>query len=286
MHLLFLVLVSLLMVIVSAVLSYVLSLVGVDVAATGNMLALQAVTQLLCFLLPVLLVVRRYYREEGLGFLRFDLSGDKWTLGLAGVVILLLLTPLIDWSGIWNNNWHWGGALAPVEEALRKMGGDSERLMEQFLTVDGVWGLVVNLIVIALIPAVCEELFFRAGIQNLLQRCFSRRNAAVGMHAAVWVTAAIFSLGHGEIFAFLPRFLLGALLGYLYIGGGSLLVNVTVHFFNNAIVVVVYWLMASGQTLLDPTAPLEVDWELTSFCFLAALALLYVSFGKGLKISR
>lgn len=286
MHLLLLVLLSFLMMIFSAVLTFVLTFVGVDMASNGNILAFQSVTQLLTFLLPVLIVVRRYYRDEASAFLRLDLSGSRWLLGLAGIVILLLLTPLIDQSSVWNDNWHWGGVFEPLERALRSVGEQSETLVTNLLSVSGMGALAVNLLVIALIPALCEEIFFRAGIQNLLQRWLSGRYPVAGVHIAVWVTAAIFSLGHGEVFAFLPRFILGALLGYLYVGAGSIVVNVVVHFFNNAVIVVAYWFMASGHTLFDPSQPLAAGAELIVCCSLAAVALLCVTFGKGLKTSR
>ena len=72
--------------------------------------------------------------------------------------------------------------------------------------------------------------------------------------------------------------MLGALLGYLYVYGGSLLPNMMAHFVNNAILVVLYWLMARGVVDIDPEAPLQVDWALTALCTLAAIAVLAATF--------
>lgn len=285
MHLLVLFLLSLLMMVASTVVG-VLGGVGApkDGGAWWPWMAWQALSQVLMFALPALAVAWLYYREDQRRWLRIDVSGRRWLLALAGVVAMLLLVPLTDWLTTWNDALHLPRALRPVEESLRAAGEQSQGMLESLMREVNPW---LSLLCVALVPAVCEELFFRAGIQNLLQRWWSSLRvdgtaSAVGVHAAVWVTAALFSLAHFEIFAFLPRLLLGALLGYLYVGGGSLLVNVAAHFVNNAIVVVAYWLASSRGLGFDPAAPLAIGWEVTLACTAAAVFLLVATFGKSL----
>ncbi len=285
MHLLVLFLLSLLMMVASTVVG-VLGGVGApkDGGAWWPWMAWQALSQVLMFALPALAVAWLYYREDQRRWLRLDVSGRRWLLALAGVVAMLLLVPLTDWLTTWNDALHLPRALRPVEESLRAAGEQSQGMLESLMREVNPW---LSLLCVALVPAVCEELFFRAGIQNLLQRWWSPLRvdgtaSAVGVHAAVWVTAALFSLAHFEIFAFLPRLLLGALLGYLYVGGGSLLVNVAAHFVNNAIVVVSYWLASSRGLGFDPAAPLAIGWEVTLACTAAAVFLLVATFGKSL----
>ena len=207
-----------------------------------SFLAWNTVSQVLIFAVPTLLVARLYYRGQQREYLRLDFGKVQWMAALCGVGILGVMIPLTDWLTTWNDSWHWSGAWEALEKELRRVGESSQYVTEQVLKNGS---LPVNLFCVALIPALCEELFFRAGIQNLLQRWFGN------VHAAVWVTAAIFSLAHGEVFAFLPRFLLGGLLGYFF-AGGSLLASVAIHFFNNAMVVFFYWL-----ALFDPSKPSE-----------------------------
>lgn len=223
-----------------------------------------AFSQLMTFALPVLLMSWMYYRGEQRAFYKLDFGRRKWLLSLAGIGVLLLLLPLTDWLAVWNDGWH-----LPGEESLRSIGEKSQRLVEGLLRE---CHPLLSLFGLALIPALCEELFFRAGMQNLLQRWFKNG------HAAVWVTAAIFSLAHGEVFAFMPRLALGILLGYLYLYGRSLLVNVMAHFVNNALVVTAYALHAGGVLEQDPSEPLGVDPVLVIVCTLAAAALFYVAF--------
>lgn len=240
----------------------------IDATSRPMILIAQSLTQLLTFLVPVVLMTVIYYRTSMREYLRLNFSGRHWYYALAGVVATLLIIPANDWLTTWNDSWNLGriGAL------LRRLQDATEGVVESMMSTDTVWGLLGNLLVVALIPAVCEEVFFRAGIQNLLQKWVKNP------HLAIWLTAIIFSLGHGEVFSFVPRFVLGALLGYLYVYGGSLLPNMMAHFVNNAILVVLYWLMARGVVDIDPEAPLQVDWALTALCTLAAIAVLAATF--------
>lgn len=231
-------------------------------------LVVQSVTQLLTFLVPVVLMTVIYYRGSMCEYYRLDFSGRRWYYALAGVVVTLLLIPANDWLTTWNDSWN----LGRVGEMLRGVQESTEGMVAKMMSTDTVAGLLGNLLVVALIPAVCEEVFFRAGFQNLIQKWVKNP------HVAVWLTAVIFSLGHGEVFAFMPRFVLGALLGYLYVYGGSLLPNMMAHFVNNALVVVLYWLVARGVIDIDPEAPLKVDWTLSVLCTLAGAAVLWVTF--------
>lgn len=269
MHLLVLALWALVMMVVAVVVGVAAGISGKPEENTTVFLLYNVLVQLLTFALPVLLVTWMYYRGSQRAFYKLDFSRRSWLLALAGIVLLFLLVPLTDWLAVWNDHWHLPGAWEALERRLRDTGQQSEQVVESFMKGNHP---LLNLFGLALVPALCEELFFRAGIQNLLQRWFKNG------HAAVWVTAAVFSLAHGEVFAFLPRLLLGALLGYLYLYGRSLVVNVTVHFVNNAIIVVAYALLAGGGSEFDPSAPLAVPALLVVACFLAALALFYVVF--------
>lgn len=255
-------------------------MVGLGTPSEGSVngfILWQSLIQVLVFLTPTVLVVWHYYRGGVKEFCRFDFGGGKWLLAFAGVVAMLLFVPAIDWLTTWNDGWHWQGVWEKVEQVLREAGRQSQDLVGCMLREGN---LGVCLFGMALVPAVCEELFFRAGVQNLLQRWFGN------VHVAVWLTAMVFSLAHGEVFAFLPRFVLGGLLGYLYVGSGSIVVNMVVHFVNNAMVVIFSWLYYTGIYGFDPSNPLAIGWEVTFCCTLAAVGVVIATFGKGLKISR
>ena len=104
----------------------------------------------------------------------------------------------------------------------------------------GIW--IINLFIMAILPAIGEEMLFR----GIIQRYFI--NIIKNYHIAVWITAVIFSLFHLQFYGFIPRLVLGALLGYMMVWSGNLWVPITAHFFNNAFGVTVYFLFPTSAT--------------------------------------
>jgi membrane protease YdiL (CAAX protease family) len=96
------------------------------------------------------------------------------------------------------------------------------------------------LIILALIPAVTEELFFRGMLQNLLKE-------KVSVHVAIWISAIIFSAFHMQFYGFIPRMLLGGLLGYFLLWSESLILPIIAHFTNNAIMIIAYFFIQKNH---------------------------------------
>lgn len=251
----------------SAIVLAAMTLSGADAQDLNTMTWTTAVSQVLTFAMPALLWVLLYVGDFRNG-LQLDFALSKWGKAGVGVLLLILLLPALDWVTEWNKGWHLPESMAVLEQQLRDANEASEQLVKQILARPGTGAFVVNLFVVALLPAVCEELFFRCGIQQLLQKCF-KNNA----HVAILLTAVIFSLAHGEFFAFVPRFVMGMLLGYLFYLSKSVLVNMLVHFCNNAVIVVLYFLYNNGTIGIDPSEPLLMPWLLTTLCAMAALLL-------------
>ena len=271
-QLLWLAFIFLMLLIVASGITIVLPFVGVDVTDVTVQLVLQGVTQLLTFLLAPLLFVF-LFKEERCRFFQLHLDGNSWKQGGVALVMMLLLIPLNDWIAVWNMGWDLGGGA--FESACRKLTELSEELMGEMLSQRGVGALLLNLLVIALIPAVSEEIFFRGTIQQILRRWFNG-NA----HYAVLLTAVIFSLAHGDVFGFVPRVVLGIVLGYLYFYSGSLLVNICAHFANNALIVVLYYAFNEGWIQMDVAEPIRAPWLLTVGCTVGVALLFYLYFWK------
>ncbi len=106
-------------------------------------------------------------------------------------------------------------------------------------------GFLVNLLMIAILPAIGEEFFFRGILQRLFSEWFKN------IHVAIFITAFIFSAIHFQFFGFFPRFLLGLYLGYLFYWSGNLWIPIVVHFINNALVVILAYISANGYADID-----------------------------------
>ena len=156
-----------------------------------------------------------------------------WQEALAAVVIMLLAIPGINLLSAWNQQLELPECMSGIEQWMRMQEDAAEQLTEQFLRVDTLGGLLVNIGLMALLPAVGEELTFRGVVQGMFTR---------NKHVAIWATAAIFSFVHMQFYGFLPRMLLGAMFGYMLWWTGSLWVPMLMHFVNNcAAVVVAFW---------------------------------------------
>lgn len=149
-----------------------------------------------------------------------------------GFAFPISISPLAEWnmnikfpefmSGFENWAIHEEERLAKLTEALTdfKSPGD----------------LLIGILVIALLPAIGEELVFRGMLQRELWR------STLNVHLAIWISSAIFSAIHMQFYGFIPRLLLGALFGYLYYWSGNLLIPMFSHFFNNAFAVVMVYM--------------------------------------------
>jgi uncharacterized protein len=128
-----------------------------------------------------------------------------------------------------------------IDRFLRTMESEAEQVMRAFTATRSVGGLLVNLLMIGVIASVGEELIFRGLLQRLLSELM--RNA----HVAVLVTAILFSAFHFQFFSFIPRFVLGIILGYLMYLGRSIWFPIIAHFVNNAMGVIYYYFNTRGS---------------------------------------
>ncbi|MBR1851149.1 MAG: CPBP family intramembrane metalloprotease [Bacteroidales bacterium] len=243
-----------------------LSIFGVDITSTSFLLATQAIGGAALFVVPVVLLAVLYGHDYKTMW-QLDFSAPKWKLALVSAIIMVAFSPLNDVITSFNDSWHFGGVWAKFEEYFRTMADLSNNLIEKFLATESVWGLIVNLLVIAVLPAICEELFFRGCMQQLMTKWL--RNP----HWAIVITAAIFSIAHGDIFAFLTRFAMGIVLGYLFYASGSILVSASAHFVNNALVVLFGFLSARGVIDYSALDTYTLPWWVVVLATLSALLL-------------
>lgn len=149
---------------------------------------------------------------------------------LAAIAIMIVALPLVNWLGELNRN-------APFPESWQGWMKDGEeeaaRTVKALLSKRTVQDLILNIICIAGLAAVGEELLFRGAAQRLLIKMFKNH------WAGIIIAAFLFSAMHLQFYGFLPRFLLGILLGALYWYSGSLWVAIVAHFIYDAVLIVV-----------------------------------------------
>ena len=242
-------------------------------ASTGSLLLLQAMQAVALFILPPF-VVAYLWSDRPLQWLH--LTTDKHTPldpGLACLTVGIILTavPLINSLVALNGLVRLPASMSGLEQMMQQMETQAEQLLQGFLTYrNGAWWvLVLNLVLLAILPAIGEELTFR----GVLQSFFGNR------HVAVWVTAFVFAFVHFQFYGFIPRMLLGVVLGYALVWSGRIGYSMIMHATNNALSVIVFWL--STYVLHIPQAELDSlgtghTWWLTAACTPVMLLLMYL----------
>lgn len=197
--------------------------------------ALQSIAAIIVFILPAILIARFVFRNT-----QETLKLNYWGKPTTYLFIVFALFASMPWMNVvitWNANIELPTA---IESVFRGMEENGEHSIELMLS-GNTWGsLLLNLILIALIPAIGEELFFRGIIQGIIQKY--TRNA----HVAVIASAIIFSAIHFQFYGFIPRMLLGAFFGYLVVYTQSLGPAIWAHFINNAMGVTAHFMAKKG----------------------------------------
>ncbi len=146
--------------------------------------------------------------------------------------------------------------------------------VSMFSNVNGGIDFLLSLFIMAFLPALFEEVFFRAVIQNLLVNWWKKPILAI------LVTSILFSLIHGSVYLFLSRIILGFALGLMYYKSKNIWVNIIAHFLNNGIIVTMMFVYSLQHKKIDLNeVELKTGW---GFMILAGgfLILLFKIFDK------
>ena len=189
-----------------------------DVIST--MKAVQAVMSVVLFMLPSLVFAHFTFTGRYSYFLGFR-KAEKSNMYILAVIGILLAFPFVMWLGYLNQQ-------IELPEYLNRLEEDASRQMAGFLKVNKPTDVIVNLLIVAALPAIGEELCFRGALQRIIIHL--TKNPWTG----IIVTAFLFSALHMQFQGFLPRMFLGVMLGTFYWYSASLWTSIAAHFVYNA----------------------------------------------------
>lgn len=199
-------------------------------SSVATLKCIQLVQTVVVFVLPALLVAYFAGKRKGqktFEWLRLD-KKPSWSWTLCWMALIVVASPAVNWLSELNQQVHLPESMADLEANLRSYEDMAAEITMAFLRPSHWYDLFLNLCLMAFLPALSEELTFR----GMLLRWKS--------HFAVWTVAIIFSAIHMQFFGFVPRMLLGAMLGYAYLASGNLWVPICMHATNNTIAVCCY----------------------------------------------
>ena len=146
------------------------------------------------------------------------------------IFVLILSVTLLPVVGLLSAfNQHIMPQEGTVAEFMRDMEEAANHILEIVTSQRGTWDLISNLLVFAVLAGICEEFFFQGTLQTLLTQWMK------SPHIAILLTALIFSALHFQFYGFIPRFLLGVYLGYLFYWSRSLWLPILAHVLHNAL---------------------------------------------------
>ncbi|WP_457651312.1 CPBP family glutamic-type intramembrane protease [Rhodocaloribacter sp.] len=184
----------------------------------GVLMVANTVGQVFGIALPAYFFARMHSSRPW-AFLR--LRKPAWTLLVLALLGLVALVPVVQWLGQVSDALPWPDAIRQFEQAQLEL---IEKVLDRQI------GLLPTLLMLAVTPALCEELLFRGYFQRQAER-------GLGVFWGLTLTGVVFGLYHLRLTQALPLIVLGIYLAYVAWRSGSLWTSVVVHFANNAFAV-------------------------------------------------
>lgn len=193
--------------------------------------------------------------------------GVKVSFFIIAALLLIAVQPLAMTLGELNQRADFG--------AMQKMIKDNEALFEKvlgkFMVMDSPVDLLINMVIVALLPALGEELFFRGALQNILEKWTRQPWLAIGL------ASFGFALFHGTFFKFLPIFVLGLTLGVLFYITRNLWYSIFFHFLNNALALTAsYYAQRNDFMKRLADDDIKLNWSVGLISLLVTIGLFYL----------
>ncbi|MEC8853538.1 MAG: CPBP family intramembrane glutamic endopeptidase [Bacteroidota bacterium] len=164
---------------------------------------------------------------------------------LLAIAIMLIANPFVAYLIQWNQALNLPDFLEAVQGWMEASEQKAMQLTEAFLAMNNMGDLLINLFLIALIPAIGEELLFRGVLQQLFAKWTGK------IHLAIFISAFLFSAIHLQFFGFSPRFVLGIVLGYMFYWSKNLWLPILAHFTNNALAIIFTYQFVADKIQID-----------------------------------
>lgn len=209
-----------------------------DLTSVYNIRVSHAIQGTFLFLIPATLYAVLFADTRG-EFLVKNQINIK-TLGLA-ILLIFCIQTFVETVNHYNNLITLPESMADLEQFFKETKESSEKTLKLLFQDKSISSLLINILIIAVIPGIVEELYFRGCLQRSLN--LASRN----IHVAIWITAIIFSLLHFQLAGLFPRIILGAVLGYIYAWTRNIWVPIIVHIIHNATIVFVTQMLSDNN---------------------------------------
>lgn len=203
---------------------------------------IQLINSIFIFLIPALIGGFIWYKKPFQTYSLHKLPSFK--ISFISFLLVISIIPFINFLSFINEQMVLPEFLKGLEQRFMEAEEKIKIITEQMLKVESFSGFLLNLLVMAITPAIVEEVFFRGALLTI----FSEKKNRI---LAIWLVAIVFSLIHFQMYGFLPRMIYGAILGYLAVWSGSLWLPIFVHFLQNGSVVIFSYLKSNTNNAIE-----------------------------------
>jgi hypothetical protein len=237
----------------------------------------QAMQSVGMFIVPALILAFMFGRRIS-SYLKTEKSIRIENI-LISISVMILLIPFINYTAEINQKMVFPSFLSGIEHFIKDAEKEAGDLTEAFLTVKSFGGLLINILIIGMLPAIGEELMFR----GIILRLFS--DWTKNIHIGIILSAVVFSAIHMQFYGFIPRFLMGIVFGYLLILGKSIWYPIIAHFVNNTFAVVSYYYLHGSEIekITDSPGSSKELLIITFLSLVAATFIFYIFYKKNLS---
>jgi membrane protease YdiL (CAAX protease family) len=206
-------------------------------AIAGKLKLFQFINSIFSFIVPAFLF--GYFSTTApIGYLGIRKNVSPVILILA-IFLMVAVQPFATWLGGLNAKVDFG----PVQETFKAAEAQSTKMLNLFLKMGSPFDLLLNLLIMAVLPAIGEELFFRGSLQKVLLRWIKTP------WLSILISSFVFALMHLNFFKILPIFTLGIMLGTVYYVTRNLWYCILIHFLNNATAVLLVYYADKNETI-------------------------------------
>ncbi len=232
--------------------------------------------QILLILLPALMLAKLVYEDVGT-IIRFRYPSAKEIIIF--VIGLVILTPLLqNFLYIQNYLFEIAAAKSSIFESIKSFFDTLDKYVEEtygsLIKADSIFEASFVVIVIAITPAICEEVFFR----GFVQKSFEFR---IKPFWAALITAIFFALYHFNPYGLIPLIVLGFYLGFASYVSNSIFIPVILHFLNNFFAVTLYFIFGEDELTSNTPSNFEsLNFHFISFIILLILFIIFTVYVK------
>jgi hypothetical protein len=233
--------------------------------------------QILFILAPAIILAKLVYVDNLSPILRMKIPNIKEVLLF--IVGLVILIPLLQ-SFIYVQNYIFQqlANLSSIFESIKNFADDLDKMMEGsyglILNADSLFEMIFVVLIVSVTPSICEEVFFRGFTQKSLE--YSLKPIW-----AILITSFAFALYHFNPYGLFALTILAAYLGFSAFQSKSILIPIILHFLNNFISVISYYIWGTEELMnTSIVKPEEFELHVFSLIILSVLFFIFLFYSK------